>query len=233
MKQGLYIFGFFFIIMGLSACFDEPDYAAEPVITGIEDFYFVDVPSGFDTLVVRVNFQDGDGNLGLTAREEEFFGQYKLPLPTDENGELIRYDPSQGPFNCNDYAFPAGNNPLVINGDTITDTVRVERNPLVRNFELTIFTREEGGEYQAVDFGDPSICRAPLGGRFPPLKDDFSNTKPLEGTIQFSAPSLVFRPLFRNDSLKLGVVIRDRTGNESNMFITNSFALNDITRLAE
>ncbi|MEQ9442872.1 MAG: hypothetical protein RIG62_27775 [Cyclobacteriaceae bacterium] len=230
MKQGLYIFGFFFIIMGLSACFDEPDYAAEPVITGIEDFYFVDVPGGFDTLVMRVNFQDGDGNLGLTARDEESFEQYILPLPTDEHGELIKYDPSQGPFNCNKYAWPKGINPLVIDGNTITDTVRADQNPLVRNFEITIFTREQNGEYVAIDFGDPAICRAPLGGRFSPLKEDFSNTKPLVGTIQFSAPSLQFRSLFRNDSLRLGVVIRDRTGYESNMAITEAFTLNDITR---
>ena len=77
------------------------------------------------------------------------------------------------------------------------------------------------------------FCRAPLGGRFSPLKDDFSDTKPLEGTIQFSAPSLEYRPLFRNDSLKLGVVIRDRAGNESNMSISEAFTLSDITRLVE
>ena len=234
MKQGLYLLGFMCGIMGLSACYDEPEYPDAPTITNIDDIYFVDVPSGFDTLVVRVYFQDGDGDLGLTAREGEFFDPYRLIR--DSNGDPIKYDPANPdlpPFNCNEYVFPAGNNPLVIEGDTIVDTVRAELNPLVRNFELAIFTREENGEYQEVDFGDPSICRAPLGGRFPPLKDDFSNTKPLEGIIQFSAPSLVYRPLFRNDSLKIGVLIRDRAGHESNLAISEPFVLNDITRQSD
>lgn len=234
MKLSLYVFGSLFLVMGLSACFEEPDYDDVPFITGIEDFYFVDLPTGTDTLVMRVNFQDGNGDLGLSAREGSSFDPFTIIR--DSQGNPIKFDPNdpnQPSFNCTDFIFPSGNNPIIIDNDTIRDTIWVESNPFVRNFEVTVFQRQSTGEYQAVDLGDPSICRAPLGGRFPPLKEDFSNTKPLEGTIQFSAPSIIFKPLFNNDSLKLGVVIRDRALNESNMFVTDPFTLNDITRLAD
>jgi len=234
MKPSLYLLVPLIALLGLSSCFEEPDYDIVPALISFDDFYFVDPPSATDTLVIRINFQDGDGDLGLTAREGSFFDPFTIIR--DVNGNPIKFDPnddSQPPFNCTDWVFPQGNNPIIIGNDTITDTILVEPNPLVRNFEVTLFRRISDGVYEAVDFGDPSICRAPLGGRFPPLKDDFSNKKPLEGTIQFSAPSLIFKPLFRNDSLKIGVVIRDRAGHESNMIESDPFTLSDITRFTE
>ncbi|MEM9670948.1 MAG: hypothetical protein AAF992_00035 [Bacteroidota bacterium] len=234
MKPTLFLVIPFIALLGLSSCFEEPDYDLRPALISFDDFYFVDPPGATDTLVIRVNFQDGDGNLGLTAREGSFFDPFTIRR--DINGDPIKFDPNDGnqpPFNCTDFIFPQGNNPIIVGNDTITDTIWIEPNPLVRNFEVTLSRRVSDGVYEVVDFGDPSICRAPLGGRFPPLKDDFSNTKPLEGTIQFSAPSLIFKPLFRNDSLKIGVVIRDRTGLESNMLESAPFTLSEITRFTE
>ncbi len=236
MKLSFYLFGSLFMIMGLSACFSEPEYGEAPVITAIEDLYFVDVPVGQDSVVIRIAFTDGDGDLGLNARDSDKFGPYKLPLPR-ENGELIKYDPNRTdlpPFSCSEYAFPAGLNPLVIDGEEIIDTVRADRNPLFKNFEVLVFKQQIGGEYVEFNFLD-SLCLDPLGGRFPFFKEpgDINDGAPRVGSISHFIRSLELKSLFRNDSIKLGVLIRDRAGNESNIKMTDAFTLNEITRLSE
>ncbi|WKN42546.1 hypothetical protein [Tunicatimonas pelagia] len=236
MKLSFYLFGVFFLVMGLSACIDEPEFSDVPAVTNIEEIYFVDVEQGIDSLVITIAFEDGDGDLGLTAREGGSISPFDIV--EDSNGDPVVFDPltADVPFNCCDYAWPEGLDPIIIGTDTIFDTIRVNRNQFVRNFEVAIFNRQPDGSYLEVDFCDPDVsgCRPPLGGRFPPLKDDFSDDKPRVGTITFFAQSRSFRPLFRNDSLKFGVVIRDRSGNESEMFVTeNAIALEEITRRPE
>ncbi|MEM6843132.1 MAG: hypothetical protein AAF632_12960 [Bacteroidota bacterium] len=236
MKFSFYLFGSLFLMIGLSACFSEPEYGEAPIITAIEDYYFADVPAGQDTLVIKIAFTDGDGDLGLDARDSDKFGPYKLPLDR-ENGELIKYDPSRTdlpPFSCSKYAFPKGLNPLVIDGETIVDTVRADRNPLFMNFEVLVFKRQPGGEYVEFNFLD-SLCVDPLGGRFPFFKEpgDINDGAPRVGSISHFIRSHGLKSLFRNDSLKLGVLIRDRAGNESNIKMTEAFTLNEITRLPE
>ena len=122
--------GFCFLLWEHHPASMSPEYSLKPVITGIEDFYFVDVVSGADSLVMRVNFQDGDGDLGLSAREEDLFGEFILPLPRDENGELIKFDHTKDILNCNKFAFPS----RIIGTDTITDTVRADRKPYGKKF---------------------------------------------------------------------------------------------------
>lgn len=235
MKLSGHVLGLFLLGIGLSACIEEPEFSVIPAVTNIEEIYFVDVDQGLDSLVIKIAFEDGDGDLGLTSREEDFIRPFNVIR--DSEGNPVVYDrfTSEIPFNCCDYTWPSGLDPIVVGTDSIFDTIRVERNPFVRNFDVTIFNRQSDGTYQAVDFCDPAIsgCRPPLGGRFPPLKDDFSNDKPRVGTITHFAQSFSFRPLFRNDSLKIGVVIRDRAGNESEMRISEPFVINDITRLPE
>mgnify|MGYP001026888526 CR=1 FL=1 len=233
MKLSFFILSLFFLTIGLSACIDEPEFSDVPAVTNIEEIYFVD-GDRFDSLVIKVAFEDGDGDLGLDAREEDFIRPFSVVR--DSDGNPVIFDPvtSEIPFNCCDFETPTELTPIVVGTDSIFDTVRVVQNPFVRNFEVTIFNRQSDGTYQAVDFCDPDICRTPLGGRFPPLKDDFSDDKPRVGTITHFAQSVVLKPLFRNDSIKIGVVIRDRAGNESNMFVTeDAFVLNDITRTPE
>ena len=236
MKLSFYLFGSLFMIMGLSACFSEPEYGEAPVITAIEDLYFVDVDGGADSLVISIAFTDGDGDLGLSSREldNDRFGPFKLPLPR-RDGELVKLGSYTDlpEFNCEDYTFPADLTNPVIDGDTIKDTVYVKRNPFIINFEVTVFIRQQGGEYEEFNLRK-ELCRPPLGGRFSPLKDDFSDDNARIGNITHFASSREFKSLFRNDSIKIGVVIRDRSGNESNMFIKEeAFVLNDITRLSE
>nr|WKN34344.1 hypothetical protein K4G66_18355 [Tunicatimonas sp. TK19036] len=230
MKQGLYIFSFLFITMGVSACFDEPDYSDVPFITGIDDFYFVDVASGADSLIIRVSFQDGDGDLGLSNNEIDPELALQFTFPPGPNGEKYYIfdgtNPDLVPYDCRRYQYFE-----TIGQDTIRDTVMVDYNPYYYNFEVIWYTKVDN-EYKEFDFRS-ELCRSPLAGRFPYLKKDFSNTKPLEGTIKFSIPSIVFKPQFRNDSLKFGVIIRDRAKHESNVVESPPFTLEGITRAVD
>jgi hypothetical protein len=69
--KGLSIFSFFCILLG--SCFDPPEFPDVPQIM-FSDVYFCDLSdqSKRDTLVVSITFKDGDGDLGLDARNPEY-----------------------------------------------------------------------------------------------------------------------------------------------------------------
>lgn len=210
------------LLAGLSSCYDEPEFAMEPRLTGFdgEGIRFVDVPDDIrDSLIVRVAFQDGDGDLGLAINEVQPVYTQQYIYQTDNSGDLIRFDSQNDDFNCVDWKPP----PTYINQDTIRDTLRVVLNPFYFNFEIDLFIKNNGvfEEYDLLR----ERCRPRLGGRFPRFKDDFTNVKPLEGVIEYgiASPSLLL--LFRNDTLKIGVRVIDRGLNVSNTIESQPFVL--------
>ncbi|MBL0739607.1 hypothetical protein [Chryseolinea lacunae] len=63
--KGALLFGFSALIAG--ACFSPPDLPIAPQITYEGDIYFVKGQGVQDSLVVTINFKDGDGDLGLSS----------------------------------------------------------------------------------------------------------------------------------------------------------------------
>jgi hypothetical protein len=65
--KGLLLFG---ISMGVTACYDQPDLPIKPKID-FEDIYFQEAKAvgERDALVVTISFSDGNGDLGLSARD--------------------------------------------------------------------------------------------------------------------------------------------------------------------
>lgn len=59
-----------FLALATGACFDPPEFPAKPQIeyAGIE-FIETSDPSDFDSLILYLNFKDGDGDLGLSAQD--------------------------------------------------------------------------------------------------------------------------------------------------------------------
>ncbi|WPP49926.1 hypothetical protein [Catalinimonas niigatensis] len=165
----------------------------------------------------------GMADLGLFGNESDpRFREYDLE--SDENGDYIRYDPNiHGAYDCTRFREP----PIYIGQDTLTiqDTLQVEYNPYHYNFDVSILIKENG-EFQKYNWRKER-CTAPLGGRFAPLKEDFNNTKPLEGVIQYGFGSAGIKSFFRNDTVKMRVKIRDRALNESNEIESRSFVLVD------
>lgn len=214
----------FLITLGLVSCYDEPDFPMEPRLLGFDGeqgIRFVDVPNTIaDSLIIRVSFQDGDGDLGVASNEVSPVLREQYIYITDNNGDLVTYDQERdGEFDCAQWKVP----PTYIGQDTIRDTVRADINPYYYNFEVDLFVKRDGS-FEEFDLLRER-CRARLGGRFPPFKEDWSNTKPLEGVIQygFASPGLV--NLFRNDTLKIQVRIKDRSLNVSNTIESRAFVL--------
>lgn len=214
----------FVLLFGLNSCYEEPELALELRLLdfdGDNGIRFVEVDNGLDSLIVRVKFQDGNGDLGLFDNESDpRFREYDLE--PDEQGNYIRYDSDiHGAYDCTQFREP----PIYIGQDVILDTLRVKYNPHYYNFDV-VFLIKDGEEFQEYDWRKER-CTAPLGGRFAPLKEDFDNSKPLEGVIQYGFGSAGIKNFFRNRTVKMKVRIRDRALNESNMIESRVFVLVD------
>ena len=87
----------------LASCFDSPEFSNIPKIK-FESIYFGKARNEFspDSLVVKITFEDGDGDLGL---EQSFVDEPFPPTNFDiaQNGNLVpigtrTYDPALPPF---------------------------------------------------------------------------------------------------------------------------------------
>jgi hypothetical protein len=207
------------------SCYDKPVYNYVPSIS-IENFYFKQIAnSPLDSMVIVLNFQDGDGDLGLDASQTDppyhLYTYYVIQGDTLELGE----NDTLPPFNCIDYEIVAKFNDagMVINADTIY----VQRNPNYFNYFLTFMVRDRAsGNYRAFDPAVDRNCAPPYNGRFFNLNTT-GDVRPLEGELRFGLSS-GFRLLFRNDSLKIRVQIQDRALNKSEIRETEPFMINDI-----
>ena len=221
------IFLFALVVLLFTGCFEEPDFGVVPQLTEIE-VYFKDMPKLSDSLIVRVTFEDGDGDLGIRGNEDGF-SRFEFVDNPDTGAPPWIYDsnnpdPRLPPYSCALYQ------DIDLNlEDTISerDTVRANYNENYYNFSITLYTLEDG-QYQKVDF--LADCKTPLGGRFPPLKEegDLDNSKPLTGNIRYGIASPTLLANYRNDSLRIEVTIRDRALHVSNVIFREGFTLRDI-----
>ena len=102
----LILFG---VTLSLSACFTEPDYSNTPQIEAETPFVYKDLPAGQgvgrgrrDSVVIRVSFKDGDGDLGNDiplSREDSLrfasnggWGNYRIRTFRLENGRFRELD---------------------------------------------------------------------------------------------------------------------------------------------
>ena len=81
------LFGIPFLVLG--GCVDSPDFDHSPKIS-FEDIYFVKStgPGVKESLVISVNFKDGDGDLGLAPNKIDS-GFHAINFLANDNGELL------------------------------------------------------------------------------------------------------------------------------------------------
>lgn len=198
-------------ITAIVGCEKPPDLPFTPTIS-FESVRYAPGPSGFDSLIVSIAFEDGNGDLGLRGSENNPPYQ-PLNYPRNSQGDFILFGDPEAPstFNVCDFVTD-----LDVTGDDILDTVYVEVNPNSFNIEVDFFLKRNG-EYEEFnwrrEFG-PFSCIT-FDGRYPPLNSaEFE--RPLAGSLSYSMISSGFLPLFGNDTLQLRVLIRDRALNVSN-----------------
>ena len=227
MKKGRILYVFLFGLFLMSSCFEPPVLPPEPSIK-LKSYEFKPSPiEGFDSLIIEVNFEDGDGDLGLTTFDtippyNDFY------FYVDDDGNLIKYDSTDSsfpPFSCVDYE------PIITTNNDGTKTVEyyyVLRNEDHYNFFLDFYVKNSAGDFEKYDFlverCGPDLQASPgFNGRFFPLNSS-GKTRPLEGILRYGIQS-GFKFLFTNKTLKLRIQIQDRALHKSNVVWTKEFTL--------
>ena len=215
----------------LLSCYNTPTFPSEPEIS-FNNITFNRGASELDpdSLVITMNFRDGDGDLGLESEGADTRDPYNdLWYFRKSNGEPVTLADRQLPGY--DTLLPPFEFPYYCTNWSIIeeDTFYVEPNEYHHNIKIKYFVRKNG-EYTEFDFEtvfDP-LCGETFDGRFPLLNDP-SRNRPLEGTLKYKMQSAGFELLFRQDTLMLEIFIYDRALNRSNIINTPDFVLKDIT----
>ena len=219
---------FLIIFFGFIACNEKPTFPVTPTIK-LSDYYFQEIENlSLDSLVIKIQFEDGDGDLGLESNETNFPYQL-LDVVTYPNGDTVRHgDPDTPPYDCVEYEIirkeSSVNDSLVVTADTIL----VDRNPNHFNFYLDFLIKEDDGSFRVFNPALERNCAPAYHGRYFIL-NTARDIRPLEGELQYSLLS-GFRLLFRNEIIKLRIQIQDRALNKSNIIETEEFNINDIIR---
>jgi hypothetical protein len=219
---------FFVVLLSLwiGSCENDPEFSEIPEI----DFESVDFKEGgnLDTLIIRVRFQDGDGDLGLSGNELDPPYNPFIYEPSPD-GDPCRFSerfdkpcsnvlPAE--YSCTYYEY----RPTFGQDDSFKDTLYRVINENSNNFIVELLTKENG----QFEVYEDSNCTQTLSGRFPHLKVNFNGESPLEGVIEYKAPSTSYFSLFRNDTLKLRMRIKDRTLHDSNTVESCEFTLDEL-----
>ena len=226
-------------VLVASSCYRAPEFPAEPNIS-FENLQFYDTPSQ-DSLVLSINFEDGDGDLGLGPNEIDqpynAFSFVRLSggqwLQKSHSDTMPPYSP---PYSCVNYKLgkiDESNNYFVnyfsskyseLYKNQPPDTFYTKPNIYTDNF-LVDFYVKRGGSYEYFNWvtAPSSGCGESMNGRFTPLFDNEKPDKPLSGKIIYAMENFGFIPYFRNDTLKLSVRIIDRSLNVSNRIETPEF----------
>ncbi len=220
------------IIFGAAACYDKPVLPSTPSIE-LSEYYFREIPnpngpSFRDSIVVRIRFEDGNGDLGLDANETN--PPYHLYDMVVTNGDTLRFGDNDTlpAYNCFDYEIITRRTSV---GDSLViqaDTFYVIRNENHFNFFLTFLIEENG---QFVEYNTyEKLCAPPFHGRFFVLNTT-RDIRPLTGELQYGFVSS-FRLQFRFDIIKLRIQIQDRSLNKSNIIETEPFNILEVVRPA-
>jgi hypothetical protein len=229
-----------------SACNRPPELPVEPEIE-FECVTFKEVANGQDSLIVKINFQDGDGDIGLRGDESGrpyndvfyFFDSDEELITYSTRSTVPGYDTLPAyefPYYCTNWIInptievtdvirgPNGVDFRYTSDVVVEDTVYVQRNTNHFNMDIQYFVQRNGvyEEFDWVTSFEPQ-CGESFNGRFPVLSD--LNDRPLEGTLRYGMTSSGFLFLFRNDTLKLRIQIKDRALNRSNVIETPPFTL--------
>jgi hypothetical protein len=241
-----------FIIISMlllfAGCFAIDNLPDTPRIS-FKDLKFTNKGPGLEFLSLTIDFQDGNGDIGL-GKDELSFPYHPFDVIVDSNNKLVTISNKVVPpfyaeapnntltlfsnfdnrsdFNCLDYELLEIN--LNTNGATTRkDTVYISRNENNKNIFVEYY-RKRGGTYQFIDWirvTSAEACGISFDSRFP-VFDAESIGKPLQGSITYKMISSGIDEVLRSDTFRLKVRIKDRALNESNTVTTPDFTLSEI-----
>lgn len=225
------------------SCSDAPEFPNTPKIE-FNNIIFKDISDGeADSLILFIDFQDGNGDLGLAT--EEIAPPYnEKNYFSNKTGDLFDFDnetvddlmvlsnnstiDSLPPFSGDSRCLYWDTNPdlYLTDGSQLEDTVYFQFNERHYNF-LVDWLIDRGSGFEKFDWRLDIDCSTDYNGRFPHLNET-GKSKSLEGTIKYGMTSFGFKSIFQDNLLKLKIRIIDRSGNYSNTIETPPFKLSDI-----
>ncbi|MFM7486371.1 MAG: hypothetical protein ACKO13_05550 [Cytophagales bacterium] len=248
------------LILVLDGCFTPPTYPIVPKISFAGLTFEKLAPPDFPTLVLMLNFTDGDGDLGLdprfetdTAFVERFYvtrqNQYissftleKFPTVALVDFKFVKRNPTLRlpngspfpPLNCKNWL---QRTKQVNNLPQVQDTVYMESNESYYNILVDLFIDDGTGNFKIFDpntspyFTFPTCPGENFNGRFPVLSSDPGKKAPLDGTLTYRIKSLLTEGIIGSKRFKLSVQILDRAYNRSNIIETEPTTLAAIRRI--
>jgi len=217
----------------LSGCFEVPNFPNTPTIT-FENVEFKEGVTLFDSLIISINYQDGNGDLGLDDRFTDgayvegsyysFDGENPINLKDigraidipDFEGSVV--PPYERPYSCINWIETP-----TINGNEIQDTLFYVPNVNHFNIFVKFLYRDKNAsedtpfeEFDWIGSEELPTCGSPIDARFPVLKDLSESNAPIEGILRYGYVTSGLIPLFNDRELKLEVQIQDRELQRSN-----------------
>ena len=239
----------FFLITSLVlfSCVEDNNVSTIPVIS-YENLEFKKSINSFnqDSLILTINFIDGDGNLGLSNDENNYpyhpfnaiidqefnwvtLGSNSVSPPLyvyEPDGSYYLYsnEDNRPSFNCENYIIDT------VNSTSKLDTFYIQKNENNKNIFIE-FYKKEGEEFKLIDwkriFDEEYGCGIDFNSRFPPL--NISNSSQLlSGKLRYGMVSYGFEMILKNDIFKLKIYIKDRELNTSNVIETPEVTLEEI-----
>ena len=237
----LIIFSFLF------SCIQDNNVSDIPSIS-YESLEFKKSDNSFnqDSLIITINFIDGDGNLGLSNDENNYpyhpynaiidqefnwitLGSNNVTPPLyiyEPNGVYYLYsnEDNRPSYNCENYIIDT------VNTTNKLDTFYIQKNENNKNIFIE-FYKKENNEFVLIDwkriFDEEYGCGIDFNSRFPPL--NISNSSQLlSGKLRYGMVSYGFEMILKNDIFKLKIHIKDRELNTSNIIETPEVTLEEI-----
>lgn len=215
--------GIFFLLIGAASCINPPDnFPSVPKIT-FESIEYSPT-SGADSLIIGIDFQDAEGDLGLSATDDDPPFQ-NVDFQRNSNGELITYStrPPEAPsYNPIDWLVDP-----IVNNATVKDTIWVKQNPNQFNIFVKFYIKRNG-QFTEFRWQDPPYFTT-FNGRFPRILTNEVG-QAIEGNISYGMLSSGWEAIFRTDTIQIAVEIQDRALNRSNEVLSPEVTLREITR---
>ena len=238
----------------VGSCVKQPEYSVIPRIDLLDITFRKGnlQTSTPDTLIFRLKFADGDGDLGVSSADSNTINSYN---PWYYIYRSTDFDIKRGPDNTapiptgysfiNYYAkrkipqfdtLPAlgcANWELLHDSQgKLKDTIYIRQNFRAYNINVDVYERDNNGVYNKFDpatYFDLTGCAPNLfRATFPDLSKDRNG--PLDGVITFRIQSFGLSYLFSTQTLKMDITINDRAFNLSNTVEKKDFTLQQITK---
>jgi hypothetical protein len=241
-KIFLYIIPLFII-----SCSEDNTVSEIPVIS-FENIIFKKSENNFtqDSLILTINFIDGNGDLGLSNEENSYpYHQYNaiidenfnwvtigsndvtLPLYVYEpNGAITLFSDidNRSSFNCKEYIIDT------LNSSNLLDTFLIQKNVNNKNIYIE-FYKKNSDDFELIDwtrvFDEEYGCGIDFNSRFPPLNIGNAN-QVLQGKLRYGMVSYGFENVLENNIFKLKIYIKDRALNSSNIIESPEVTLQEI-----